>query len=133
MFPATTNSGGICQGTPDVCKTPPLGNAPVPYVNIAQLAVCTNFVPHVFVKMRNAVVQGSVIPISSGDEAGAGGGVISNIFIGPATPKTQSSKVYFGGRKAVYHGSVWGMNGINANVPMGLQVAPSQIGVMVSP
>jgi hypothetical protein len=107
--------------------------APVPYVNIAQLPSCTNVVVHVLVKMRPTVVQGSVIPISSGDEAGTGGGVISSVFIGPAQPRTQSSKVYFGGRKAVYSGCTWGMNGVNANVPMGMQVAPSQVDVLVAP
>jgi hypothetical protein len=122
----------MCLGTPDVCKTPPL-EIPVPYVNIAQLAICTNVVVHVLVKMRPAVVQGSSIPISSGDEAGATGGVISAMFIGPAQPRTQSSKVYFGGRKAVYSGCTWGMNGTNANVPMGMQVAPSQTAVVVAP
>ncbi len=132
MFPASTTGGGTCMGTPDVCKTPPL-QIPVPYVNVAQLAMCQNVAMNVLVKMRPAVVQGSIIPISSGDEAGATGGVISGVFIGPAQPKTQSSKVYFGGKKAVYLGCTWGMNGSNANVPMGMQVAPSQTGVVVAP
>ncbi len=122
----------MCMASPDVCKTPPF-NIPIPYANIAQLTTCTNVVPHVLVKMRPTVVQGSKMPISSGDEAGAGGGVVSGVMMGPATSRIQSSKVYFGGRKAVYFGCTWGMNGNNANAPMGMQVSPSQTSVCVAP
>ncbi len=124
----------MCQGPADVCKTPtPAGPVPTPYVNIAQLATTVGFVPHVLVVMRNAVTQASTIAISSGDELGVGGGIISAMIMGPAKPRTVSSKVYFGGGKAVYHTSTWGQNGSNANVPMGTQMTPSQTKVIISP
>ena len=134
MLPATTTAGGTCQGPADVCDTPtPGGMVPTPYVNIAMLPSTVGFAPHVFVVMRQAVIQSSTIPISSGDEPGVGGGVISKVILGLARPRMVSSKVYFGGGKAVYHTSGWGMNGPNANVPMGAQVMPSQTKVLISP
>jgi hypothetical protein len=133
MLPASTTGGGMCQGPLDVCKVPtPVGPVPTPFVNIAQLPTALKFVPHVLVVMRPAVNQGSRIPISSGDEPGVAGGVISAMNMGPAQPRMVSSKVYFGGGKAVYHTSMWGQNGANANVPMGVQATPSQTKVIVA-
>jgi carboxyl-terminal processing protease len=58
-------------GFPDVCNTP-AGPAvvPVPYPNIAQNCQAAGFSPNVKICQMNALHVGSVIPITSGDEAG---------------------------------------------------------------
>jgi hypothetical protein len=74
------------------------------------------------------------ISMSSGDEAGsAGGGVVSNSIKGTVTFKKGSSKVKLEGEKAVHLTSMTGHNGSNANMPSGVQVAPSQTKVKVIP
>lgn len=137
MLPASSKQGGMCQGTPDTCKTPsPGGPVPIPYPNIAQ---CAQAQPGTFslkVKLQgaNALTQTSKISMSSGDEAGsAGGGVISNMIKGPAEFKLGSVKVKFEGKGAAYVTAMVAHNGTNPNFPAGAQVAPSQAKVMVAP
>jgi hypothetical protein len=64
--------------------------------------------------------------MSSGDEAGTGGGVMSGTFMGVVKFKTASSKIYAKGKRLILLGAVTAHNGDNANMPAGQQVAPSQ-------
>jgi hypothetical protein len=75
----------------------------------------------------------SKIPMSSGDEPGTVGGVVSNRFKGEVQYKKGSGKVKVEGESVVYVGSLTGHNGNNANMPAGVQVAPSQTKVLVAP
>lgn len=135
MFPASSTGGGMCMGMPDVCKVPapPAPPIPTPFPNIAQCAMANAGTCAITVKLSNmpAIVQNSMIPISSGDEAGALGGVVSNQFIGPATYKMGSMKVKFNGKPACHLTSMAGQNGSNPNVPAGQQIVPSQALVLV--
>jgi hypothetical protein len=79
-----------------------------------------------------SIVVNSQIPLSSGDEAGVSGGVMSGQFIGPATYKMGSQKVKCEGKGACHLTSMVGQNGSSANVPAGQQIAPSQAKVIVS-
>jgi hypothetical protein len=137
MFPASTIGGGQCMGVPDVCKTPapPAPFVPVPYPNIAQLTMTNPGTASMKVLISGcpAFHKGSMIMLSSGDEAGVMGGMISSLFIGPAAPKLGSSKVKVQGQPVVYLTCMFGQNGTNANVPAGTQIAPSQTKVLVSP
>lgn len=135
MLPASSKAGGVLFGAPDVCLTPapPAPPVPVPYPNTAQLASAQNVVLNVLIENREAVVIGSMVPNSAGDNAGVNGGVVSGVVMSVAQPKLGSSKVYFGGRKAVYLTSLSAHNGTNANMPMGMQIAPSQVKVFVMP
>jgi carboxyl-terminal processing protease len=58
-------------GFPDVCNTPagPV-TVPIPYPNIGTNAMAAPFSPNVLVTMMPALNMGSVIPMTSGDEAG---------------------------------------------------------------
>lgn len=134
MFPAATKAGGVCFAMPDVCLTPapPAPPVPVPYPNTAQMAAATNAVTKVLVENKETIAEGARIPSSSGDEAGVNGGVTSGTVMGPVEPKTFSSKVFFGGRKAVTLTAVTAHNGTNANMPVGAHVAPSQAKVFVA-
>lgn len=138
MLPASTNGGGQCVIFPDVCKTPtPGGPVPMPYPNMAMLTQASGGTCSSKVKIMNkkTVVKGTEITMSSGDEPGtAGGGVVSNKFKGPAQFKKGSSKVKAEGKAVCHVTSMVGQNGgSNANHPAGVQVAPSQMKVLVAP
>jgi hypothetical protein len=139
MFPATTNGGGqtAVTGPLDACKTPtPGGPVPMPYPNFGMVNQAKGNTCSSKVKFMNKKVctKKTELSMSTGDEAGtAGGGVVSNRFKGPVTFKKGSSKVKAEGQAVVHITSMTGHNGNNANVPAGLQVAPSQTKVKVAP
>lgn len=138
MFPASNNGGGDCFCTPDVCKTPapPAPPVPIPYPNTAMLTqadggTCSDKVKIVGKKTATKITE---ITVSTGDEAGNLGGVVSNTFKGRAKYKKGSSKVKVEGNEIVYHTTMIGQNGgSNPNDPVGTQVSPSQTKVSVSP
>ena len=135
MMPASTKAGGQCLAFPDVCKTPapPAPFVPIPYPNIAMAnqanpGTCTKKVK---IQNQPALQKGSEIPMSSGDEAGSIGGMISSQIKGPCKFKRASAKVKFEGKAAAYVTCTTGQNGSNANMPAGAQIAPSQTKVLV--
>lgn len=132
MLPASTTMGGVCQAMPDVCKTPtPAGPVPIPYPNISQVAMSTSTAMKVLAMSMPAVTVKSKIPISSGDEAGTVGGVVSGVFINQTSFSKGSSKVLVEGAPWVHLTSMTRQNGTNANMPAGQQIAPSQTKVIV--
>lgn len=137
MFPASSIGGGQCMGMPDVCKVPapPAPFVPTPFPNIAMLTQGNpgTASTKVIVSGSPGFHKGSMIMMSSGDEAGSLMGMISAMIKGPASPKLASNTVKFEGQGAVYATCMFGQNGSNANVPAGTQVAPSQTKVIVKP
>lgn len=135
MMPASSTAGGTCFALPDACLTPapPAPPVPVPYPNTAQVAQAQSFCTKVCIENKEALTLQSKIPRSQGDEAGVNGGVMSGVFGDQVTYKKGSDKVFFGGAAAVMVTSPTGHNGASANAPSGMQVAPSQTKVMVSP
>jgi len=138
MPQASTNSPeGECFAFPDTCKTPtPSGPVPMPYPNTAlleQSIVPTMAMSVKIVGFYAATVQ-TQISMSSGDEAGSMGGVVSNMVVGPCQFKLGSETVKMEGQAAAYFGSLVGQNNTsNANVPVGSQISPSQVSVTVAP
>ncbi len=135
MMPASSNAGGMCMAFPDVCKTPtPAGPVPIPYPNMAQLAQANSGTcsQKVLIQNKNAVVKDSEITMSSGDEAGSVGGVVSNMIKGSCKFKMGSSKAKAEGKAMCYITSMVGHNGNNANMPAGNQIAPSQTKVLIA-
>lgn len=135
LLPASSKAGGTCFAMPDVCLTPapPGPPVPVPYPNTAQVASTNGAVEKVLIENKETVAEGAKMPRSSGDEAGTNGGVSSGVNMGPVEPKVFSSKVFLDGKKAVFLTSRTGHNGTSANMPAGMQVAPSQAKVFVAP
>jgi hypothetical protein len=135
MFPVATKQGGNSLAFPDTCNTPtPAGPVPTPYPNTALLvqanpATCTRKVK---IMNQPVLTKQSVIPMTSGDEAGSAGGVVSGMIKGPAQPKQGSVKVKFEGKPVVFQSCTFGHNGTNANAPAGVLVSPSQTKVMVA-
>jgi Toxin PAAR-like domain len=139
MFPGSTNGGGnlAVPGPLDACKTPsPGGPVPIPYPNLGQVsgAKGSSVAKKVKFAGKKVCTKKTEISRSSGDEAGtAGGGVVSSKNMGPISYKNGSGKVKVEGEQCVHLTSMTGHNGSNANVPAGVQVAPSQTKVLVSP
>ena len=87
-MPATVNvnlrtvvhaaSNGVATAFPDVCKTPsPAGPVPIPYPNVAMSADTAQGSQDVKVDGNPIMLQGSNFKMSTGDEAGVSGGVVS--------------------------------------------------------
>jgi len=135
IFPACTKQGGSCFGFPDVCKTPapPAPPIPVPYPNTGMLNQAGKASTKVKFAGKPALTIKAEIPRSMGDEAGTAGGVISNRNMDKVTFKKGSAKVKVEGQPCVHLTSMTAHNGINANMPAGLVVAPSQAKVIISP
>ncbi len=136
-FGVSTKESGDCMttGPMDICKTPmpPAGPVPMPYPNMskcnqADAGKCTKKVK---VNSQPALTKDSQIPMSTGDEAGSAGGVVSGGTKGPTTYKKFSTKVKFEGANVVYQLCNTAHNGASPNAPMGLQSSPSQTKVTV--
>lgn len=133
MLPASTKGGGQAFAFPDVCKTPSPGTpVPIPYPNVGLLMQTARESTKVKLSNFGAVTKASEIPRSSGDEPGTLGGVVSNVNMNKVTFKRGSSKVKVEGQPLQHLGAVTGHNGVNANHPMGAQVAPSQAKVLIA-
>jgi len=136
MFPASTNSSaGQCFGFPDACKTPPV-NAPIPYPNIGMLVQADpgTLAKSVLICGFPAATLITKIPMSSGDEAGINGGVISGKNMGSCKFTKCSGVVKMEGNGSAYLGSIVAQNNdANPNVPPGTQTTASQSSVTVGP
>ncbi len=130
LLPATTTAAGQYFTLLDTCKVPPT-MAPVPFPNVGLPMMAVNTTTTVLIQKRLVLVMGSIIPMSTGDEPGLGGGVVSAMIKGPVSPKIGSSKVIANGKKVTFVTAQSGHNGPNPNT-VGLNVVPSQAMVMVS-
>jgi hypothetical protein len=127
----------MSNAMPDVCKTPapPIPSPiPIPYPNIADFSQANPGTCSSKVKIVSQVVvtKDTMIPMTSGDEAGVAGGVISGVIKGPAKAKTFSQKVKVEGKNVVFQTCTIAHSGSNANSPAGTHTAPSQTKVKVS-
>ena len=130
MF-ANINFGVINFAFPDVCKTPtPAGPVPLPYPNFA---FSETHIPSVF----NIVIGGGLVEnlttegtLSTGDEPGAAGGVLSGVIKGPDQYVLGSFTVMMGGMPAMRLTSLTTQNGTTPNA-VGLSATPGQTSVVV--
>lgn len=94
-------SGGMSMVFPDVCKTPtPAGPIPIPYPNIGTASNTSKGTKKVKVDGKMAMVKGAKYSMTSGDEPGTVGGVISGKFKGEAEYMMYSFDVKFEGKNA---------------------------------
>lgn len=101
---------------PDVCKTPtPGGPVPIPYVNVAMSINLADGSTTVKVMGFPAALEKSSISLSSGDEAGTAGGIISSKNMGKLSWSTSSPNVKFEGKGVVRFTDVAGHNGNQDN------------------
>lgn len=134
IFGVMTTESGTCFAFPDACLTPapPGPPVPIPYPNTGQCAQGSG-ASKVTIRNKAPMRKGDQIRMTSGDEPGVAGGVMSGQIKGPAEIKLGCPKVKIEGKEAGRHTSMVGHNGMSANMPAGLNVAPSQTKVRVMP
>ena len=94
-------SGGLSTVFPDVCKTPtPAGPVPIPYPNIGKAADTSSGPGSVKVDGSMPMVKEAKYSMTSGDEAGSAGGIISGTIKGEAEFMMYSFDVTFEGKNA---------------------------------
>ena len=92
-------SGGMSTVFPDVCKTPtPAGPIPIPYPNIGMSSNTIAGPMTVKSDGQMPMVKGAKYMMTSGDEPGTVGGVISGVFKGEAEFMMYSFDVKFEGK-----------------------------------
>ena len=135
IFPASTKGGGQCFAMPDVCLTPapPAPPVPIPYPNTGMVNQAKKTSTKVKFVGKEVVTKKSEMSRSMGDEAGVNKGVMSGMNMDKVTYKKGSSKVKIEGQPCVHLTAMTGHNGSNANMPAGVQVAPSQTKVIIAP
>ena len=124
MLPASNRGCGINIGFPDVCLTPVAGvPVPIPYPNFAAHAMAVPFAATVTVTGMNALNQGSLIPMTSGDEPGV------------AHPTIKGTGAFTMGNPIVFIEGLPGINllcpttGNNMNDGLGAVLVPDAVNV----
>jgi hypothetical protein len=96
---AHKGSGGTSPVFPDVCKTPtPAGPVPIPYPNIGKSSDTSGGPSSVTTDGEMPMTKGAKYAMSSGDEAGNLGGVVSSKFKGACEYMLYSFDVKFDGQ-----------------------------------
>lgn len=129
MF-AVTKEGGKCIGFPDTCLTPSPPGSPVGviYSNTAHPSNGSRATTKVFVHGMPALTLASRIPMSSGDEAGVKGGIVSGTHMDEMEFSMSSQTVKLEGNPAVRLGDSTKHNSGNA---IGNVLSPSQFIVSI--
>ena len=120
------SSNGICTAFPDVCKTPsPAGPIPIAYANISQSSDTSQGSTTVKMDGNPIMLQGSVFALSTGDEAGSIGGVVSNTIKGKAEFVLYSFDVMVDGKNVPRLGDIMLHNKLSSpNTPPFPEVQP---------
>jgi len=96
---AHKGSGGMSPIFPDVCKTPtPAGPVPIPYPNIGQSSNTSSGPTTVTTDGQMPMTKDAKYMMSSGDEAGSAGGVVSGKVKGTCEFMMYSFDVKFEGK-----------------------------------
>jgi hypothetical protein len=96
---AHKGSGGMSPIFPDVCKTPtPAGPIPIPYPNIGKSGDTASGPTTVETDGNMPMTKGAKYMMSTGDEAGSAGGVLSSKIKGPCEYMLYSFDVKFEGK-----------------------------------
>lgn len=130
MLPASNRGSGQSLNFPDVCKTPapPAPFVPVPYPDIGMNMQAAPFSPFVQVGFVPATNMGSLKTMTSGDEAGAMGGLMSSTIKAPGKTTVGNPLVLVTGLPAECLANPTSGNMMNA--PIGVQMLPSVINVL---
>jgi hypothetical protein len=120
---------------PDVClvPAPPLPPIPTPFPNMAMAnqALPPTCALTVMISNKFVIVLNGQIPMSSGDDAGVGGGVMSGMMMGPVTFKLGSFKVMAEGKGICSLAAMTTQNGMGSGNAVGNVISPSQPKVMI--
>lgn len=133
MFAVTKQAGQCVASVPNMCIIPvpsPGGPVPtpMPFPNLAMPIMGNPATLKVMIAGSPELTKSSKISISSGDEAGTLGGVVSGTISGVAELITSSATIKLEGNVALKLSDMTKQNGGNT---MGVVVAPSQAVVMI--
>ena len=124
---ANSQAGGLDVCPLDICKIPPVG-IPIPYTNIASGAQAIPNVTTILYGGGFVHNIDTVIPISSGNEAGILGGVVSGVIKG-------RSKHVIGSKTVIIQGGgvtrLTTPNMANGNNGVGSRLTPSQTKILI--
>ncbi len=97
---AHKGSGGMSIAFPDVCKTPapPAGPIPIPYPNIGKASDTSKGPKKITTDGKMPMVKGAKYSMSTGDEPGSAGGVVSSKTKGECEYMLYSFDVKFEGK-----------------------------------
>lgn len=109
-------SGGMSNVFPDVCKTPapPAPPIPIPYPNMGKSSDAASGSSTVKVQGASTMLKGSNYKMSTGDEAGSVGGVVSGKIKGKCEFMLYSFDVKIEGKNACRMGDMLTHNDKNA-------------------
>ena len=94
-------SGGTSTVFPDVCKTPsPGGPIPIPYPNVGQAAQTSGGPTTVTIDGAMPMTKDAKYSLTSGDEAGSAGGIVSGSIKGEAEFMMYSFDIKLDGKNA---------------------------------
>jgi uncharacterized Zn-binding protein involved in type VI secretion len=127
-------SSGVATGFPDVCKTPapPAPPIPIPYPNVAMSSDTDKGSKDVKVDGNPVMIEGSNFKMSTGDEAGSVGGVVSGKIKGKAEFINYSFDVTIEGKPVPRLGDMMVQNiGGAPNTPPMPEVQPPTVVVVV--
>jgi carboxyl-terminal processing protease len=129
VLPASNRGAGQALNFPDVCKTPapPAPFVPAPYPDIGMNMQAAPFSPFVSVGFVPATNMGTLKVMTSGDEVGAMGGLVTGMIKGPGKLTMGNPIVFVTGLPAENLGLPTSGNAMNA--PVGAQIVPSVINV----
>jgi hypothetical protein len=111
---------GIALGFPDVCKTP---IPPIPHVDVATSSMGVPVAWNVLLMAAPVHNMATPVPITLGDTAGVGGGIVSQTFMGSSRYITGAFTVLVMGTPIVRMTSLTVQNTINT---VGMQVFSPQ-------
>lgn len=125
MLPASNRGVGMSLNFPDVCKTPapPLPFVPLPYPDLGMNMQAAPFSPFVQVGFMPATNMGTLKILTSGDEAGSMGGLITGLIKGPGKTTMGNPLILVSGLPGESLANPTSGNMMNA--PVGVQVVPS--------
>jgi hypothetical protein len=137
MFPGSSKGPGLCAaggGAPiDVCKipAPPAPFAPSPFPNLVMCTSASGESSKVKFMNKAALTKSSKWSMSKGDEAGVLKGLKAPFQMSKVVYKNASSKVKAQGKPVTTVTKMTAHNGASANAPVGLQMAPTQVKVIL--
>lgn len=120
MFPAATKGGGMCLAFPDVCKTPAAPACiPIPYPDMQYRE-----------NLRKANAADAKAKAGSKKAQTEQQHAIQSLYKMTGKKAQSATQAVIIG-KTVHMASMKSQNGANANMPAGMQVAPSQTNVVL--
>jgi len=124
----TGSSGQAIAAAPDVCKTPsPSGPIPMPYPNMAMSSNLALGTTTVTIDNMPVATKDSMFALSTGDEPGVAGGVVSGIIKGAAKFVNYSMDVKAEGKNVARLGDPMTMNGNAPNTATPAEIQPGRI------